>query len=35
MYNNLERFDELCADLGIEFKENETYIHETGYEEET
>ncbi len=35
VYNNLERFDELCADLGIEFKENETYIHETGYEEET
>ena len=37
VYNNLEAFDELCADLDIEFGEDqhEAYTYETRYAEET
>ena len=37
VYNKLYRFDELCADIGLEFNgdEHETNLYETGHEEET
>ena len=37
VYNKLEAFDELCADLDIEFGEDqhEAYTYETRYAEET
>ena len=37
VYNSLYKFDELCADIGLEFDgdEHEAYTYETGYAEET